>query len=252
MRADREMRKTADHEAAHALMGWIAGQRIESITIDPRRTGDSQGVCYLSGGRIGVVGEPKSLTADRAHFLMAGRVSDDLFHPGGRPGHGQDFRNLEDLLPLDDDILRMHEWSRTEKSIEDFYQAFRGPVVKILRSRRGRLAHRALAAALLKHQTLSGQHAVEILREAWGDPPPPRALPPEDHCSIIDKRPANHDELFRSIRGLASLALADCEAMQGRGTMKEIRQRQRAEHLLRLLLATVAGPPEVGRVLSGN
>ncbi|NPU82989.1 MAG: hypothetical protein HPY65_00765 [Syntrophaceae bacterium] len=253
MKADRELRKTADHEAAHALVGWIAGQRIESITVDPRRAGDSQGVCYLSGGRIGVIGEPKSLTADQAHFLLAGRTSDDLFHPGGRPGHGQDFRNLEDLLPLNDETLKMHAFPHGEKSIEDFYQMFRGPVVKLLRSRRGRRAHRALSAALMEDQTLSGQHAAEILQGAWGDPLPPRALPREDHCGIIDKRPANHGELFRTIRGLAGLALADCEAMQGRGTMKEIQQRQRAEHLLHLLLVVVgktgAAPQGDGRVL---
>jgi len=167
---------------------------------------------------------------------MAGRVSDDLFHSGGPPGHVQDFKNLKALLPLDDETLRMHDWSRTEKSTEDFYQMFRGPVVKLLRSRRGRRAHRTLAAALLNHQTLSGQHAVEILREAWGDPLPPRALPPEDHCEVIDKGPANHEELLRSIRGLAGLALNDCESMSGLGDEGEILGRQRVENILRLLI----------------
>jgi len=253
VKADRELRKTAEHEAAHALVGWQGGRRIESITIDPQRVGiDARGVCFLSAGRVDLIGAPESLTADQAHYLMAGRVSDDLFFPGGRPGHGQDFKRLEALLSLDDETLRMHAFPR-EEGMEAFYERFRGPVVKLLRSRRGRRAHKALAATLMEHRTLSGRHAAEVLREAWGTPLPPRALPLDDHCSITDKRPSSHAELFRHVRGLVALALSDCEAMRGYGKPKEILRRQRVENLLRLLLAAV-DPPQgaAGRVLPGG
>jgi hypothetical protein len=186
-------KRKARHESAHSLIVWQEGGLISKVTIMPQpgEISGARGICYCASaeGQTITARPSKILTANRVHVLIAGRCADELFFPDEPAGHVQDFEELIALMPDSRETLEMHSFDRSKKSIEDFYDQFKGPVLKLFRSRRGKRALFALTDALRQAGTLSGAAVVSILEKAWGKPLPPKAIPASKHIAVIDKGP---------------------------------------------------------------
>jgi hypothetical protein len=235
------IKKTADHEAAHAVMAIHEGFTVTSITINPMPGTAAPGVggvCYCERPDGGPSPAPEILSAAKARLLMAGRVSDELFHEDDpRCGWRQDFRDLAALMPADDETLKMHEFcGKHPGDVERFYQRFKGPVVDLLTSRKGRKAGRALSKALLEGGTLSGQCAASVFYKSWGAPPPSKALPISKHIGItLGGGPQTYSDVLINLRTYLWAMTADAGHLRGELSEKEENRLARVRMYLCLL-----------------
>ncbi|MBU1054858.1 MAG: hypothetical protein KKC46_13680 [Proteobacteria bacterium] len=209
-------KRIAYHEAGHALIGWYYGFRIGKVTINPpleiaQKDGVS-GLCEMFpffSGHTELVAKEDLLSAEKVYFGIAGRVADDLFYPKESFASGKDFENIVQMLPSNKITLQMHEFDLKKNSIEDFYRRFKNPVAKIMRSRKGKKALKALSSSLLRAGTISGAEAVSILEKAWGKPAPVKSKPSEDHMSITSKGPKTYNDALRSLEAFLAIMLRD-------------------------------------------
>jgi hypothetical protein len=215
----------ADHEAAHALLGWYGGFSIKSVTINPRpeEIPGASGICYVRRESFGisVLQTPEMLTAEKVHLLLAGRISEFLFHPDAlTDGWNNDFERLAGLMPQNNLTLRMHRYCEDHPhDVEGFYQRFFKTVVRLLKSKKGQRAIKALSRALLEAGTLSGQACVSILEQAWGKPFPPKAKPVSGHFSITEEGPRNYLDLLFNLS--AYLRAMEEDAVRLRGNLMD-------------------------------
>jgi len=211
--------RVAFHEAAHALVAWYYGFFLSKVTIQPQ-LGDPQNVAGLcrathNDGFTDVAAGPRTLSSESVFFTLAGKACDDLYFPAEPPGHLYDFRILARMQPTDNWTRRMHEFPRNKKSLDDFFEAFKGPVVRLLSSKRGKRALTALADALIKHDTISGAGAVEILEKTWGKPLPRRAIPAAQHANLTNEKPKSYLDMLRLINAHIDLMQGDIQQLRG-------------------------------------
>lgn len=215
-------KQIADHEGfGHLETGWYDGIPFKSVTINPApgtATG-ARGVCYAGrpGGNTAEAHTPEILTAAKAHMLLAGRVADELFHPSAPAiSWCKDFEDLAALMPLDNTTLQMHRYCEEHPGdTEGFYQKFKKPVVRLLKSKRGRRAGKALSDALLEAGTLSGAAAVSILEKAWGKPLPPKAIPASKHIALIDEGPNSYEDVLFHLGAYLHVMEEDANRLRG-------------------------------------
>lgn len=210
---------TAIHEAkGHALLDWIFGNVLLSITVVPRRL---PGEVPCEGrvrsrrfGNSGAVGKASIIPSDALNPasifpLLAGRAATDFFLPNisSEGTYAEDWSDVESLLAVDADSREILNWrlQNPNGTVEEFYQAFKNNIFNFYRSKKARRAAEALSNELMKRGTLSGRAAVTILEKAWGKPLPPRAIPAEKHGSLTDEGPQNFTDLVYSIQAHVDL-----------------------------------------------
>jgi hypothetical protein len=212
-------KRKSRHEAAHSFIVWHGGGLISKVTIMPQpgEISGARGICYCASaeGQTITARPSKILTANRVHILIAGRCADELFFPDKPAGHVQDFEELIALMPDSRETLEMHSFDRSKKSIEDFYEQFKGPVLKLFRSRRGKRALFALTDALGEAGTLSGAAAVSVLEKAWGKPLPPKAIPASEHIALIDEGPNSYEDVLFHLGAYLRVMEADVNRLRG-------------------------------------
>jgi len=198
---------TAIHESSHALISWFYGLTLLAVSIQPgtKEGVEFEGICkaqFADSSRVESVSH-HFFTVPRVYQLIAGRCGTDLLCPEIPPsnGHGGDFRTLEKLYSLDKETLAMHQWRRNNPGAdaEAFFRRFKKPVEKIIASKRGTRAIKALARVLKKHGQVSGFEAVRIFEKVWGEPRPLWALPAEFHKSITEEGEKCFPDLMREI-----------------------------------------------------
>lgn len=240
------------HEAGHALFFWLGGFVLSKVSVQndfayPKADGFVQAAHADSGG-VDIVSPPASLTAARAFADLAGRNATETFFPDmpAGTGHKADFKNLEKLLKPDAATWAMIQWRQDhpDATVEEFYQAHKHSVAKVLKSKQGKRAISAISKALEKFGTLSGQEAASILFKAWGDPLPPLALPVERHIALNDKGPRCFNDAIRAadtylevIQKDLKNVLADCEDEE------EIAHLERIASQVSFLKNIVLSPP---------
>lgn len=214
-------KRAADHEASHLVIGWMNGFPIHSVTINPPpgTAPGMAGACYThrpDGSTVTGL-PPEMLNTATAFMIMAGRVSSEIFHPGSsKTGWEQDMRGLAALMPLDDTTLEMHRYCTEHPGNTDgFYETFKGPVFRLLKSKRGSRAVKALSDALSAAGTLSGQAAVSVLEKSWGRPLPPKAIPLAGHVGITDGGPNSYEDILFNLQVYLRAMKADANRLQG-------------------------------------
>lgn len=234
-------KQTADHEGGHALIAWIEGFPLMSVTINPMPgvAPGASGICFTGRqyyGKTELSDAPEILTAAKARVLMAGRVADEFFHSGGPGGWQQDFKNLAALMPVDDETLSMHRFCKKHPGdTERFFQKFKKPVVDLLKSKRGRKAAKALSKTLLEVGTLSGQAAVNVFDKAWGKSLPKKTLPLSAHVGITIGGPRTYDDVLINLKTFLFAMEHDATYLQGELSNKQEDHLARVRLYLKLL-----------------
>ena len=135
-------KRVAVHESSHAFVGWVYGFNLSLVTISPPpgMTSNAAGLCKASKfeGRTEVITDPTTLTAERFYLLSAGRQADEIYFPTEPNLSGADFAEIASMLPADDVVLDMYRFNWKKENLEAFYQRFKKPVEKLLRSRKAR------------------------------------------------------------------------------------------------------------------
>jgi hypothetical protein len=236
----------ARHEAAHALAGWFFGSRIQQVqlTFDPLAEGRAGGFSFARAQRF-------VLSAPEVYTVMAGFIQGRLDGHARESCMTSDFLNLRNNLRLGGATLHMLQWIRAHPhgSVHQFIDNFKGPVQRLLRSKKGQKAVKALADALLKHTTLSGASAVKILERAWRKPYPKAALPCSEHEDLLPlaSEVKTLDELLDRTRILCGIINDDLETLRGRLTASENETIDRVKKaLLTLLFSLDKNQPESG------
>ena len=134
---------------------------------------------------------------------------------GELDGSRKDFEDILLLQPLDSATLEMHAFAREKGTLDDFYKRFKDPVDKILRSRKGRKAIKALSTALLNTGTLSGFEAVTILEKSWGQPLPDRAKLAHGHCALKTNKALTYGGLLQSLKIYLRIMIEDINNNRG-------------------------------------
>ena len=192
---------TAIHESSHHLLAWLNGCKLGKISIQSREDYEGVSESFISESRKSFHGG--MFTPARALELMAGRAGTEVFCPDIDPAgtYRNDFENVNDLNGNSEIFVAMNQWrlDHPDGDVENFYQAFKAPIIDILQSEQGKRAIRALAKGLSKAGYLSGRESARILETAWGAPLPPLALPSESHPSLDVYTPAAdfNDFLFQ-------------------------------------------------------
>jgi len=221
------------HESrGHALLFWHQGFILAKVSINPDTEAEhTDGIVKAELRDLGsttALSLPNSLTAAQAMALMAGRVATEIFCPKmpTGTGHRYDFENLQKLAKPDPVTLKMLRWRNRhpDATMEDFYQVFKPAVARILKTKQAKRAGDALAKALDQAGCISGQEAAHILSVAWGDPPPPLALPVERHMALTDRGPQCYGDLIRGIRSYLMLIEHDIKHVRDTGTDEENEQ----------------------------
>jgi len=195
--------QVAKHEASHCLVGWFYGLRVDKVVVcyDPLKDG-RQGCCSATQGN-----ELKD--AAWVYYVIAGAVLDNSCGDGRG-----DAELIRDSFRLSKDVLKMHGFFKQnpKADIEDFFQEFKNPVLKILNSRKGKASIKALSDELLKYSILPGQTAVKILEKAWGLPLPEMAMPADQHGKAFTNKINSYDDLICRIRFYLDAANTDIKA----------------------------------------
>ncbi len=225
------------HEAGHAIMFWYYGFALSKVTVQPEpAAGNVAGYCKALAPDFGN-------TAGHVFALAAGRAAMEIYCPAIPSGnsHSFDFETIKKMALPGSAILAMHQWrlDNPSGSMEQFYQEFKKPVIKVLKSKPARRAMSALSKSLGKAGTLSGATAAAIILKAWGDPPPALALPVEKHMGMTDKGPQCLDDLIRSIQTYIRLMQADIKGLRDAGTEEENERLERIWQQIVLLKVLV-------------
>ncbi|OPY65976.1 MAG: hypothetical protein A4E63_02724 [Syntrophorhabdus sp. PtaU1.Bin050] len=185
------IKRIAVHEAAHCLTAWFYGLRVEEVGIQVNplaAQGERQGFCSATS----VVA---SVNPYEMYFSMAGPLADDMTCK--KHSLNGDFEMMRDSFNLFRDTQQMYEFCKAnpKATFEAFFETFKVPVIKLLQSRKGKKALKALSTELLESRTLSGAKAVSILEKAWGFPLPEMALPANKHGQGLTSKPRTLDDL---------------------------------------------------------
>lgn len=201
-------RFVAIHESTHALIGWFFGMILELVSIMPGTLKNGPGYsghckAFLSdGGRAESI-HFQSFSVPLVYELMAGRCGTDILCPEIPRGnsHKTDFKRIVELKLLDETTLEMARFRVENPGAETelFYQHFKKPIEKIISSKRGTRAIKALARVLIKHGQVSGFEAVRIFEKVWGEPRPRWALPAERHKNIVERGEKSFPDLMNEI-----------------------------------------------------
>jgi len=241
------MQKTANHEAAHALVRWVNGFVIDHVTINPSlletlpKGENAQGVIYTRDpsrdGHTDIIQHPKYLRSGEADSIIAGRVAEELFHKGDpQKGWAQDFRDLAALMPVDDRTLAMHQFCSTNPGqTEKFYRKFRKQVLDILSSKAGKRAHKAVSKALQNAGTLSGQAAVQILEKSWGKPLPAQAVPASGHVGLTLAGAKTYSDVLINLRTYSRVMKEEANRLRGSLSQKKEEHLSKVRFYLALL-----------------
>lgn len=232
----------AVHEAGHALFSWYFGFILRYVSIIPGTLSDSTpfgGICEYHLDQS-FSDFHNALFSEQIVFkLMAGRAATDVFFPNHAPGNGhkKDFADIVKLKSQSDLFIKMHQWkvNNPGADVEIFYNEFKEPLLKILKSRPGRRAVKNLSEQLLIHGKLSGREAAGILETSWGKPLPPHARPAEEHQTFaLTTRPKTYNDLLNHIAILVKMARADVMDFydQDENTKSQNREIERINNLL--------------------
>lgn len=205
----RSLRRTAYHEAGHAVQAWwehmVSDGRIKfkEATIIPGEDylGRVLSERYLSGLHpdIEITARTQWLLEARIRILIAGDIAERHYDPRGYRSHGGSFdrRAAIDLLSyLEQDFYGSQEcfklhWRLLQAQTRQCI-VYRWPLVK------------AVAKALLRHETLSWNHFVEVVREALDSwkPVPKVRLAARELSLIVPSFPhtSRHTETARHHR----------------------------------------------------
>lgn len=250
-----QARIISDHEAAHAVVAWVEGFCIKSLTVNPKpgEFPGSSGICYVGkeDAFMTLLGMPEVLTEAKFNMLVAGRVSEELNYPDvSADGWKFDFDRLAALMPLDNTTLEIHQFCKIHpRDTEGLYRKFTKKVSRILRSKKGRRAVRALSDALLNYGTLSGMAVVDLLEKSWGKPLPPKAKPLPDHFSLTENGPRTFQDLLFNVSAYCRAMSEDTARLRGNLSDKEENRLGRIRLYLRFLeLEIAAGGKKLRRL----
>lgn len=182
-----------DHETGHHIIAWCMGCKLGKISIQPGNGFFGVSQTYIPEAESFHV---NMFTAERVLEMMAGRAATEVFCPDvDHPkSYGRDFSIIKNLNGNSETFIKMNQWrvKHSEGDIEKFYQAFKQPIIDILKSKQGKRAFKALSKELQKSGYLSGRESARILETAWGHPLPPLAVPSEQHPSLDNHIPAKN------------------------------------------------------------
>jgi len=196
---------TTFHELGHCVIWWAFGLILLLVSVVRGKDANGieyGGICksYFQDCSKAESVTHRMFTAQYVYGLFAGRAATEALCPEIPPGHGHanDFEQIKNLRALDADVIKMHQWriNNPDADTEAFYQAFKTPVLNIIKSKRGKRAILALSQALSKHGQLSGREAARILEESWGDPLPKWVIPFEQHGSMVESGPQSFNDLM--------------------------------------------------------
>lgn len=191
----------AIHEAGHRILQWYYGAVLADVQIINCKNENTE--MDLQGQSCASICNNSAFTADRALMLLAGRAAVEAYFPEIDQGQSfnYDFQLLSSLVSLDDETISMHTWRKNQPEFkgECFYQSFKKTPIKILKSKQGRRAVKALTKALLKHKRLSGRESARILEKNWGTPLPPLALPMKIHYQTTIATPQYYNDVISEI-----------------------------------------------------
>lgn len=195
--------ETAEHEASHALMAWISGARLISLSIsgpvaergyyafcksapDFNKDHESRAMALMCESLApGVVDEY------RAGKLSGGSLNDvlelmkELSHGGG---------DAFDMAMTAGNLLRQYPDDPWQAAAE-FLKKYSEPVKEILSQPESQAAFKALAEKLKKQKRLSGYEAALCLEKSWPGALPDGVLPAGGHMTDLVKSTSPEDEL---------------------------------------------------------
>jgi len=172
----QERIRTAYQEAGHAVAAHRLGYRLLCASIKEKRTGPDEPpgvvrgyVCY-DDTPIGSK-EPREISMDRARTAMAGMIAGsiragsryrryDWVEFGGTATSGKD--DLEEMYRF------LHDAGVPIEEQGPLYLRLRAMTRRLLATPRNWAAVKAVANALLRHETLEGETAGAIIRPARG------------------------------------------------------------------------------------
>lgn len=202
---DSEKKKTAWHEAGHAVVGAVLDDGtfpVHKVTIIPR--GQSLGsTTYIPTKDI--LGRSKKQLTDRICTAMAGRIAEQFTTGDISDGAYGDIKQAtkiaramvcdfgmsdigpiamgenQDTVFLGRDITRSQHISedtarRVDAAVSDIIKSEYQRAEEILKNRRPALDK--IAEALLEYETIEGKHVLEILQEGEIKSPVVRDIPP--------------------------------------------------------------------------
>ena len=254
MTRKRLLRFKAVHEAGHALISWFFGFILRYVSIIPGTLSDSTpfgGICESHFDQSFSDFHNALFSEQIVLKLFAGRAATDVFFPRRAPGNGheKDFADIANLKSQSDLFIEMHKWrvNNPGADIEIFYNEFKEPLLKILKSRPGRRAVKKLAEQLLIYGKLSGREAAGLLETSWGEPLPQHARPAEEHETFkLTTRPKTYHDLLNYIAILIKMARADVMNFydQDENTKRQNSELKRINNLL--LELTILTTPTSG------
>lgn len=212
------MKIIADHESAHALAAWFYGLKISEVKIfyDPLCSAGEdkpRGHC---------VTKPPchAMLAAEMYCSMAGSLMDELNEKKDFRQYSLkngDFALIQTSSRLSHETLKMYEWfrARPDGTVADFIKAFKKPVLRLLKSRKGRRAVTALSSELMKTGLLSGVQSVSIIEKAWGVPLPKTALPNSKHGVLLTNAVRTFDDLISRLSFYVHLMDDQLESLSG-------------------------------------
>jgi len=182
------------HEAAHGLLAWLEGLRIERIT--------TTGPCLIEGG-----GTPYYTVIQGAAMAKYNRIDDDdlqarvrvclasVAEQERRYGVIESMHDAQDALDFcslggcknggRQIIERAMAIRESPNPAEAFYREHRAELFRILSDPQAQSALNALADRLKETGTLSGVDAVKALETGWGQPLPGNTIPAAGHGTTL-------------------------------------------------------------------
>lgn len=155
---DTQRKRTAYHEAGHAVMALILGRSIHKITIAPGQLqtgGVRLGACQIQRRRGR---SSRDSIEDEALFLLAGMVAEaQLTEQYCQGGAAQDLASVRRLL---------RDYPGSERQIERLERRFLSKTEYLLSEPGHVLAVQLIATQLLERTTVSGRAAVHLFELA--------------------------------------------------------------------------------------
>ncbi len=184
------IKKTAYHEAGHAVAYCIFGIPFKSVTIQ----GDEDTYGHVVRDRYPEDFNPDIDSGNTARKLMekyvmagiAGQVAEKLVSKNYNwQGAGSDYHKVVDLASY---------FTGSNKQLEKFIEEMRQKTTSLLKQKKNLMALHAVAKELLKNKTLSSRNVKEIIRQTRG------GYPLKRHCLALKSTslPARPFQIFRN------------------------------------------------------